>query len=254
MALVNVLRTCYVLASFGVRSRYNRSKVGQWWISLGTAITIGSFGVVWSFLWGLPIAEYLPYVAASTIIWGFMSACLVEACDALSENERLFQSSLQPAFSAVLIVWLRNVLLFFHNIVVLILVGIVFGFHFEIIRALDFIIFLILSVILVFYMIPLSYLGLRFRDVKQVMFSLMQIGFFLTPVMWRPEFLPAAAAPIIEYNPLAGMLLSGVNSSLLTERIIFLQPLIIYLLVGLSMIPVSVFLHRRIGRRYMYWF
>ena len=43
----------------------------------------------------------------------------------------------------------------------------------------------------------------RFRDAGQIVDSTMQILFFITPIMWKPEFLPAQYRFIVDDNPIA---------------------------------------------------
>lgn len=45
----------------------------------------------------------------------------------------------------------------------------------------------------------------RFRDITQIVTSLMQMLMFLTPVFWLPENLPGRARYVL-WNPLAQML------------------------------------------------
>jgi ABC-2 type transport system permease protein len=40
----------------------------------------------------------------------------------------------------------------------------------------------------------------RFRDVRQVVENIVQIAFFVTPIMWKPEFLPPEVRFIADYN------------------------------------------------------
>ena len=53
--------------------------------------------------------------------------------------------------------------------------------------------------------IALGLVCTRFRDVAQIVTSVMQMLMFLTPVFWLPESLPDRARYIL-YNPLAQML------------------------------------------------
>jgi lipopolysaccharide transport system permease protein len=46
----------------------------------------------------------------------------------------------------------------------------------------------------------------RFRDVPMIITSLLQLLFFVTPVMWRPEQLTARAQIIVDLNPFAAFL------------------------------------------------
>ena len=46
----------------------------------------------------------------------------------------------------------------------------------------------------------------RFRDLPQMIASLMQIAFFVTPVMWRQDQLPPGQSWLVDINPLANLL------------------------------------------------
>jgi lipopolysaccharide transport system permease protein len=47
---------------------------------------------------------------------------------------------------------------------------------------------------------------LRYRDVVQIITTWLTVIFFITPVMWKPDFLPRKYHLIIELNPLAQFL------------------------------------------------
>ena len=41
----------------------------------------------------------------------------------------------------------------------------------------------------------------RFRDIPQIVASVMQIAFFMTPIIWKPELLGHTAARLLPLNP-----------------------------------------------------
>ena len=46
----------------------------------------------------------------------------------------------------------------------------------------------------------LGLLSARFRDVPQIVANAMQVAFFLTPILWKPDLLPGRAF-VVTYNP-----------------------------------------------------
>jgi ABC-type polysaccharide/polyol phosphate export permease len=46
----------------------------------------------------------------------------------------------------------------------------------------------------------------RFRDIAQIVSTVLQVAFFVTPVIWKPEFLPPQAHYLVSYNPFAPLL------------------------------------------------
>ena len=84
-------RTSKMLAWNDVRRRYRRSGLGQFWLTLSMAATIGGLGLVYSRLFGVNISTYLPYIAVTFVIWGFISTVVIDSCGALTENEQLLR-------------------------------------------------------------------------------------------------------------------------------------------------------------------
>src|SRR5262245_10656665 len=54
-------RVWHLLGVRELRHRYARSKLGQLWLTLSTAIMIGALGSVWSLLWHQPVRELMPF-------------------------------------------------------------------------------------------------------------------------------------------------------------------------------------------------
>jgi ABC-type polysaccharide/polyol phosphate export permease len=53
-----------------VRRRYHRSGLGQFWLTLSMAATIGGLGFVYSRLFHTDVTKYLPYIAVTFVGWG----------------------------------------------------------------------------------------------------------------------------------------------------------------------------------------
>jgi len=78
-------------------------------------------------------------------------------------------------------------------------------------------------------------LCLRFRDVPQVVASVLQIGFFLSPILWSTSQLPNRMA-IVEFNPIYH-LVEIVRAPLLNETVslqtwIVVGVILIFLMIG----------------------
>jgi lipopolysaccharide transport system permease protein len=58
----------------------------------------------------------------------------------------------------------------------------------------------------------------RFRDIVQIVTSLLNVAMFLTPILWKPEMLPPDVRPYLAWNPLA-VLISVVRDPLLDRPV-----------------------------------
>ena len=100
----------------------------------------------------------------------------------------------------------RNVLIFLHNAVVVVLVLILFpqGLNWSLLTLVP--AFLLWYVCACWAVMFLGLISVRFRDVAQIVANFMQIAFFLTPVIWQPSLLTGNARLIADLNPFAHLL------------------------------------------------
>ena len=108
-------RLWYLIGSSEMRRRYARSKLGQLWIMLTSAIAISTIGFVWSYLWAQPVREILPYVAIGLVVWQLISGLLVEATTLLPANSRYFHNQYMPASTIVFALAFRHSRDLFHE-------------------------------------------------------------------------------------------------------------------------------------------
>lgn len=186
-------------------ARYRRSWVGPFWIMLSTAVFIGALSVVYGTLFRMDIREYVPYVAIGVVAWGFISAVANESLTTFVEAEAYIRQIRVNLFVYVLRVVWRNVLVFAHQFVVVLVVLVLFG-KLDI-RTLPLAIvgmFLFLSQAM--WVTPLlGLLGTRFRDLHQIMTNALQVLFFVTPVLWSPALL-GSRRWIADLNPLSSVI------------------------------------------------
>lgn len=193
-----------MLAWQDIRQRYRRSVIGPFWLTISSAIMIGSLGILYSALFHQVIKSYLPFLAIGIIIWGFISTVLNEACNVFISVEGMMKQLRLPLTVHVCrMVW-RNLIIFFHSFVVLLVVIIWadISINFE---------FFILPLVLILYCLNALFVGLilgivctRFRDVGPLVANFVQLLFFVTPIMWGPEILTARNADmtwVAYFNP-----------------------------------------------------
>jgi ABC-2 type transport system permease protein len=101
-----------------IKQKYRRSVIGPFWLTITQAIMVGSIGVLYSFLFKVPIHEYLPYLALGLLLWGFISSLVSEGCVAFTANESFLKQLSAPKSSFILrLIW-RNLLMLAHNMVI----------------------------------------------------------------------------------------------------------------------------------------
>ncbi len=213
-------RSWWSLGWHDIRIKYRRSALGPFWITLSMAVTVYSTGFFYAYLFKTPVAAYFPYLATGLLVWSLISNLILDLTESFIEAEGLIKQRKLPYSIYPLRVVARNFLAFFHHAVAI--VPIFFWCQ------VDVRIFSVVGGLLVLacygwvYGIVFAMLGARFRDSRPIFASLLHLSFFLTPVMWMREMIPARFAFLIQWNPFYHMIevirrpLLGVSSSFFT--------------------------------------
>ncbi|MBR7654811.1 ABC transporter permease [Brucella oryzae] len=185
-----------------VAQRYRRSRVGAFWLTLNMAVFIGALGLIFGTLFQSEMREFLPYLCAGVITWGFISTCLSEGCTTFTSSDGIILQVRMPLFTHVMRAVWRNVIIFAHNIVIFPVLLLILGkmISFSALWAIPG--FLLLCLNLSWMMLILATLCARFRDMTQVVTNILQVLFYATPIMWMVKILPDhVSRAFIELNP-----------------------------------------------------
>lgn len=185
-----------------VAQRYRRSRVGAFWLTLNMAVFIGAVGLIFGTLFQSEMREFLPYLCAGVITWGFISTCLNEGCTTFTASDGIILQVRMPLFTHVMRALWRNVIIFAHNIVIFPILLLILGrvVSFNVLWAIPG--FILLCLNLSWMMLILAILCARFRDMTQVVTNILQVLFYATPIMWMVKILPDhVSRTFIELNP-----------------------------------------------------
>lgn len=184
------------------KRRYRRTVFGPFWTTLSLAIFVVTLGLIWANLWGHDAKTYLPFLTSGMVCWSLFSATCTEGCNGFIVQEPLIkQLRISYTLISCAIVW-RNVIVFFHNIIILVLVGIYCGTPISWATLLVIPGLLLLCVNLVWIAELLAAICARYRDILQLVTNLLQISLFLTPIFWTPDQLKGRLAVLVEFNPI----------------------------------------------------
>jgi ABC-type polysaccharide/polyol phosphate export permease len=199
-------RAWTLLGMHDIRQRYRRSRLGQFWITLSMAVTIAALGVVYAYLFNMTIGDYLPSLAVSLVVWGTISGIVQESCGVFTGAEIYLRQVAMPKTVFVHRMLVRNAVTLAHNAVILPPLFLFFGVQ------VDWATLLVLPgaalVLLngIWVGLLVGTLCARFRDMPQMVNSIMQIVFYVTPVMWKPGQIVEKLPWLLDYNPFASFL------------------------------------------------
>lgn len=191
-----------------IKQRYRRSTLGPLWITIATGVMALALGLLYSMLFQLPLADFLPHVTVGLIMWGFISGCIKDGSEIFIDNEGLIKQ-LPSALSVHVyrLVW-RQALFLAHNLVIWVILMLIFprDLGWEVLLALPAMAILILNGVWVAMFFGI--VATRYRDVAPLLEAMVQLLFYVTPIVWTTQTLKeqggeiAQRALLAEINPL----------------------------------------------------
>jgi ABC-2 type transport system permease protein len=215
-----------------IKQRYRRSVIGPFWITISQGVISLGLGILYSTLWGLHVSTFLPYIATGFIVWTFISGSLSEGMETFITNEGLIKQIRAPLTVYMLRTVWRQMLMFAHNIIVVVVIVAIFfpslnhpygldkgvcgegtvichpGLGWYTLSAIP--AFLLLALNACWITLLLGIISTRYRDIPQLINSLIQLLFYMTPIVWPIDQLygtgPRAdlarwVVPIVHLNP-----------------------------------------------------
>jgi ABC-type polysaccharide/polyol phosphate export permease len=184
-----------------IKQRYRRSVIGPFWLTISNGILIVGMGPLYGRLLQQDTSSYFAYLAISYIIWTLIAGIINDSCSAFIGAEGYIKQVKLPLTVHVLRAVWRNLLIFAHNFVIVLVIFLIY------VHDVNWRLWLV-PLALIMIAINGVWLGLlfgllcaRYRDVPQIIASLVQVAFFLTPIVWRGEML-GGYEWAVDLNPL----------------------------------------------------
>ncbi|MBI0433316.1 ABC transporter permease [Roseomonas sp. KE0001] len=182
-------RLAWALARLDLRNRYRGSVIGPFWVTLSTAAMLLGLGLLYSQLFGIALGNYLPHLAASLVTWQALATLVGDATTSLSSAEAVIRQLRLPLTTHVLRCVFRNAVTAAHSLPLILVVFLLVGHWpgWELLLVVPGLAVLALNAFTI--TLFLGMICARFRDIGPIVTNFMQLAFFMTPVIWKPESL-----------------------------------------------------------------
>lgn len=176
---------------------YHHSKISYLWIPLSFMILVFAKGFFLADILGVD-NNFILYLCIGVWIWNYISLAVTSYGNSLFNNRLILNININP-HQVLHILHFRLLIMFFLNLVVLGMFLLFFTIQFNI-QA-----FLLGSLTLIILMHQvgklLSIISLYYRDITQLINSMMIVLFFLSPIFWYPQQLSANKLYLLQFNP-----------------------------------------------------
>lgn len=247
---IRLLRFSWTLAKMKLRAQYRGSIIGPFWITISSAIFFLGLGLIYSYLWKAELADYLPWLMTGFSVWIFISQSITESCNIFISAEPLMKRRQMPLSSYVFQHMFYLGMFFAHLAPILMiafLVSSVGSWLHLLVLPLSITIY---AINLYFLTIVLGLICARFRDLQQAITTMLQLLFFMTPIIWSPSQLGENQL-LIYLNPLSSFV-ELVRAPILGQAI---HPIAIITVIVLSFLNalVAFTMFKRFQHRLIFW-
>ncbi len=237
-----------------LKARYRASVLGFLWTFLNPTLNMLVYVLVFGVLMRSSVPNYAYYLLTGLLPWIYFSSSLLGGTTSISDRRDLLTKVRFPAQVLPATVVLTNMINFLLSLPLLLGLGLFFGvmpsWH---------IVFMIpVLFVQTFFTLALTYffaaLNVAFRDLQHIVSNLVQMAFFVTPVLWDLKSVPALGTMtkeesqqlLLHFNPMASVIGSW-RDIFYEQRVPQWQPLLSVAAISLLMMWISatVFERRR---------
>ncbi len=193
-------RLAWALARSDITHRYRGSILGPLWLTLSTAVMLGALGLLYAKLFRIDVTDYLPWLTVSLILWNTLNQTVTDATICLTGAEGVIRQMPLPYTVHALRVVIRNAIIAAHNLPLIAVIFFIFGVapHWTLVLAVPG--FILMAVGGFAASLFLGMVCARFRDIPPIIGSLMQVAFFVSAVIWKPDMV-GHWEPLLPLNP-----------------------------------------------------
>ena len=239
------------LAWYDILGRYRRSTLGPLWILISMAVTVSAMGPLYGALFNFDVNDFVPHLALGLIFWALMSTSINESAHTFAESAHYMKQTYIPAPIFVFRIVYRQCIIFAHNIILYPITMLILWKPINLNLLWFFPAFLLVMANVFFITLLVSIFCGRYRDMAQVLNSIMSLLFFVTPIIWKIDQLPEARRAFVDWNIFATYL------ELLRQPLLGVAPTIeqwsISLISLVILAVVSIITFSKTRHRITYW-
>ena len=230
------------------RSRYLGTFVGFLWSVVNPLAMMLIYWFIFSVGFRAQPAGNMPYIVyflSGFLPWSIFNDTVLSSTGSIRRYAHLITRSVFPTEVIVIVCLLSS--FFTHIIMMVIFITIMLFNKISLsIYSLNFIVFLILlSLLAVGVGWMVSALNTYYKDVEQIVGILLNMWFWLTPIIWVPESIPAKFQQIVKINPMYHVV-ESYRAALIYHSMFSTRSIIYISIVALIMFVAGGFIFRRL--------
>lgn len=196
------------LTARDLKARYRGSLLGFFWSLANPLLLLAVYTLVFTKFFPQQVVEAYPLFLFSGILpWTFFSAAVLESTGSVSSNAGLIKKVMFPAEALPLVVVLSHLVHFALAIPILLAAILAFAalgkFTISVTILLAPLLMLVQTVFIAGIAMTVSSASVLFRDLRDIVANLLQLGFFVTPILYLIDNVPSRLLrALLRVNPM----------------------------------------------------
>jgi lipopolysaccharide transport system permease protein len=202
------------LTARDLKARYRGSILGFFWSLANPLLLLTVYTVVFTFFFPSNVIKPYPlFLFAGILPWTFFSAAVLESTTAISSNAGLIKKVMFPAEALPLVTVASHLVHFVLAMPILLLATVGFALHGDITMTATILLVPFLMILQTLFVagiaMTVASMSVLFRDLRDILTNLMQLGFFVTPILYLID--KVASRPfraLLRLNPMTPFVVS----------------------------------------------
>ena len=236
-----------VAAIYGVTLQYRRTYLGTLWLLLTLTVVVLMKTFLFTGVFDKPDWRLVPNMAIGMAVWRLYVALISGGTQAFIRGRPILINQAHPLSVAILSNLTSGLFVFLHGVFPMLIITYLYVKPawpdiLLVIPGFFLILFCLYAVGYVFAII-----GTRYRDINNLIASIMTVSFLLTPIIWLPEMAQGKRRIFLDYNPFYHFM-EVLRDPLIGQPVEWVNWAVV---IGVTVVawPVAIFLHARDGRK-----
>lgn len=242
----------WALALKELKLRYKRSVLGFLWALLNPLLLMGVTTLVFSTLLGQNIPHYAIFVLSMILPWTFFSQSLSYAAESVVGNGDLLKKVRVAKLIFPLAAVASNMINLLLSLVPLVLIVLVMRHPFHITWLYLPVPILALTIFTIGATFFFATANVYYRDVAHILQVILQVWFYVTPILYEINLFPARYRWIFKLNPLI-FVMNGFRLSIYYGELPQLQSIIASFVCAFLALFIGFALFRRYQHQFVYY-
>ena len=248
--IYNYREMLFNLVKKDLRTRYKGSVMGFLWTFINPLLQLLVYSIVFSIIMRVDIDNFPIYLFIGLVPWMFFSGAILSSTSCIINNKDLIKKIYFPRIVIPISITSSVFMNMVYTIPILIIAIYVFGIGIS-----WMIIFLPIIMLLQYFFVvgmclTFSALNVYFRDLEHILGILMMVWFYLTPIVYSIDMIPAKFKWIIYVNPMA-VIISAYRDILFYNIMPNFQQLGIIFIYSLVFLILGYFIFEKLQKNFV---